>query len=116
MANEFQINGAIAIYKGDEIFMGISQYILLKLILEEGSINAAAKRKGIPYQQAWNLIDQINKISPIPIVIRQKGGSGGGGCIVSEYGNNVIKLFEKKLETFQKNIDEMNNDMKTCLL
>ncbi len=116
MANEFFINGAIAIYKGEQIFMGLSHYMLLKLIENEGSINGAAKAKGIPYQQAWNLIDQMNKVSPIPIVVRQKGGNGGGGCIVSEYGRNVMKLFEYKLNQFHKSIDEMNEDMKRCLL
>ncbi len=116
MTNEFSINGAIAIYKGEEIFMTLSHFSLLKLIEKEGSINAAAKAKGIPYQQAWNLIDQMNKISPIPIVVRQKGGNGGGGCIVSKYGKNVIKLFEHKLKLFKKAMDEMNEDMQTCLL
>ena len=116
MVNVFQINGAIAIYRGDEIFFGMSHYRLLKLISEEGSINAAAKRKGMSYQQAWNLIDQLNRVSPIPIVIRQKGGSGGGGCIISDYGLNLMRLFESKVIQFNRYIDDLNDDMHECLI
>ena len=116
MNRKFQINGAIAIYKNDQLFFGVSQYALLKLIIEEGSINAAAKRKGIPYQQAWNIIDQLNKISPLPIVIRQKGGLGGGGCIVSDFGIKMIELFENKLGVFNKSIIELNYDLENCML
>ena len=116
MDRTFQINGSIEIYKAEEIFLGMSQYQLLKLIVDEGSINAAAKRKGMSYQQAWNLIDQLNKISPIPIVIRQKGGAGGGGCFISPYGLNMMKLFEQKLRLFQRNLQSLNEDMNTCML
>ena len=89
MTNEFSINGAIAIYKGEEIFMTLSHFSLLKLIEKEGSINAAAKAKGIPYQHAWNLIFQMNKISPIPIVVRQQGGNGVGGCRSEEHTSEL---------------------------
>ena len=116
MSSIFQIGGAIAIYKGDEIFFGMSQYSLLKLIVEEGSINAAAKRKNMPYQQAWNIIDQLNRISPIPIVIRQKGGAGGGGCFVSEYGIELMKIFENKIRVFNSHIEEMNKDLSKCII
>ncbi len=116
MENVFQINGAIAIYKGEELFLGMSHYTLLKLILEEGSINAAAKRKGMSYQQAWNLIDQLNRVSPIPIVIRQKGGSGGGGCTVSNYGKAILRLFEYKIKDFNQYLEHTNMDMQKCVL
>ena len=116
MSSLFQIGGAIAIYKGNEIFFGMSQYSLLKLILEEGSINAAAKRKNMPYQQAWNIINQLNQISPIPVVIRQKGGTGGGGCFVSEFGIELMKLFESKISIFNTHMEEMNRDLSKCII
>ena len=89
---------------------------MLVYMLEEGSINYAAKRKGMPYQQAGTIVDKLNRMSPVPVVIRQKGGVSGGGCIVSEYGKALIKLFEKKMELFNHNLKELNVDMEKCLI
>ena len=116
MVGGFKIVGAIAIYKGEELFFSGIHYILLKLIIQEGSINSAAKHKGIPYNQAWNLIDKLNKISPVPIVVRQKGGVSGGGCQVSEYGRDLVKIFENKLYSFDKTVMDLNEDLDACIM
>lgn len=116
MDGGFKIMGAIAIYKGEELFFSGTHYSLLKLILHEGSINSAAKKKGIPYNQAWNLIDKLNKMSPVPIVIRQKGGVSGGGCQVSEYGKRVIEMFERKLSAFDRTVTELNKGLDSCVM
>ena len=116
MAGGLKIIGAIAIYKGEELFFSGIHYNLLKLIIQEGSINSAAKHKGMPYNQAWNLIDKLNNMSPVPIVVRQKGGVSGGGCQVSEYGKDLIKIFEDKLYCFDKTVKNLNEDLDACIM
>ena len=54
-------------------------------------------------------------MSPVPVVIRQKGGVSGGGCTVSEYGKGLIRLFEQKMRLFSVNLKDLNNDMEKCL-
>lgn len=114
MGNKFQINGAIAIYKEDELFFSMAHLELLRLIQLEGSINAAAKRRGISYQQAWNLINQLNSIAPLPVVIRQKGGTGGGGCRISDYGLGLMRFYQKKLIKFGVCVESLNDEMESC--
>ncbi len=112
----FNIKGAFAIYKYDELFLGNIQYLLLKALITEGSINAAAKKCKISYQQAWSVADRMNRLSPVPILIRQKGGKDGGGCHVGAYGEELIQLYEKKLKEFSLEIDHLNRDLENCLL
>ncbi|MFA6872586.1 MAG: hypothetical protein WCQ86_01180 [Bacteroidaceae bacterium] len=112
----FNIKGAFAIYKYDELFLGNIQYLLLKALIAEGSINAAAKKCKISYQQAWSVADRMNRLSPVPILIRQKGGRDGGGCHVGAYGEELIKLYETKLEEFSHEINRLNQDIENCLL
>lgn len=112
----FNIKGAFAIYKYDELFLGNIQYLLLKALISEGSINAAAKKCNISYQQAWSVADRMNRLSPIPILVRQKGGRDGGGCQVGAYGEELIKLYEKKMEEFSHEINRLNQDIENCLL
>ena len=116
MKRKFTIEGAIAIYKEQELFFSLVHYNLLLDIMKLGSINSAAKKENISYQQAWTLIDTLNRMSPIPIVVRQKGGAGGGGCVVSEYGKTLIKFFESKLIMFEKDIKELNFDVDKCFI
>jgi molybdate transport system regulatory protein len=66
---------------------------LLRKIQQTGSLNAASKELSISYQNAWTIIDEMNKLAPNPLVIKQRGGSGGGGAVISEYGNLIIKEY-----------------------
>ena len=111
----FGIKGAFAIYKDDELFFGHTQYLLLKALNTEGSINAAAKSCRISYQQAWTVADTMNRLSPIPILIRKKGGKDGGGCLVGAYGEELIRLYEKKAQQFSEEMNLLNQDLDSCL-
>lgn len=112
----FDIKGAFAIYKDDELFFGHTQYLLLKALIAEGSINAAAKKCKISYQQAWTVADRMNRLSPIPILIRKKGGKDGGGCRVGAYGEELIRLYENKMQQFAEEMNILNQNLDSCLL
>lgn len=79
---------------------------LLEAVAEHGSINKAAKAVGLSYKGAWERIETMNNLSPSPLVIRQTGGSGGGGTILTRQGKEFVsraRLFRfelKKLVTF----------------
>lgn len=108
----FTINGQLWIDKGTDCFLGPGRIELLNAIVKEGSINAAAKKLGISYQHAWKTIEQMNRLSPIPVLIPKRGGRDGGGAELTGYGlkiitevNNMEKAFADFLLNINKSFD-----------
>jgi molybdate transport repressor ModE-like protein len=54
---------------------------LLERIDASGSISAAASAMGMSYKAAWQAVEGINNLSHEPLVVRQPGGSTGGGTL-----------------------------------
>ena len=109
MKQPFGITGNLEIQKNGECFLNVKRITLLKLIKQKGSINAASKEMKMSYQQAWHFIKEINELSPIPMVIRKRGGTYGGGATLTKYGEKAITEFEKLVEeheAFQKELSE----------
>jgi len=67
---------------------------LLRNIEKSGSLLTAAKELGISYNKAWKLIDATNKAVDKPVVAKLRGGTGGGGATVTEYGKTILKEYE----------------------
>ncbi len=76
---------------GEPVF-GHGRELLLRLIRQTGSINAAAKQMGIPYRKAWTYLDAMEKRLGFPLVNRVKGGAGGG---LSTLTPRAVALLEK---------------------
>jgi len=66
---------------------------LLYAILKEGSISKAAKVVPMSYKSAWEAVNAMNNLSPIPIVQKETGGAGGGGTKLTSYGKNLLKTY-----------------------
>ena len=76
---------------------------LLEEIHDCGSINQAAKAVGMSYKAAWERIENINNLSPKPLISRQVGGSGGGGSVLTEAGHEFLKranLLQREFTSF----------------
>ena len=93
---------------------------LLEEISTCGSINQAAKIVGMSYKAAWERIEQLNNLSPQPLVSRQAGGSGGGGTALTEAGSDFVKRahllrreFTSFLNFFYFSPEEASNTLKT---
>src|SRR5690606_34029710 len=76
-------------------FFGPGPEELLGLIEEEGSIAKAAKKMGMSYKKAWDLIDYLNTRGKDPFVISKKGGSKGGGAELTAIGKEVVSEYRK---------------------
>jgi len=48
-------------------------------------------------------------------LIRKKGGKDGGGCLVGAYGEELIRLYEKKAQQFSEEMNLLNQDLDSCL-
>jgi molybdate transport system regulatory protein len=110
----FNMTADLSIYKDGELFLGVNQVKLLKQVIKDGSIHAAAKNLKMSYQHAWHLLDKLNNLSPLPVLIRQKGGRDGGGCIVSNYGLKLITTFDSKQLALQDFLKDNNADFDSC--
>jgi len=73
--------------------LGDERIGLLEQIARHGSITKAAKAAGISYKTAWDVIDEVNNLSPKPLVVRTSGGRGGGGTVLTDEGKEVVRLY-----------------------
>lgn len=88
----------IRISHGRLTAMGPGKADLLDAIHQTGSISAAAKRMGMSYRRAWELVDAMNQCFQQPLVSTVAGGSHGGGTQVTEYGFHILGSY-RTIET-----------------
>jgi molybdate transport system regulatory protein len=110
----FTIEANVSLQREGELFIGSQQMRLLNQVLKDGSIHAAAKNLKMSYQHAWHLLDRVNRLSPVPIVVRQKGGKDGGGCSISPYGKKLMEAFEKRELEVVLFLDACNSELERC--
>ena len=110
----FNMAAELSFYRDNELFLGYSQVRILKQVVMDGSINSAAKNLKMSYQHAWHQLDKLNRLSPVPIVIRQKGGKDGGGCRISPYGMKLIRTYEKKVADIIFLLEQSNSELESC--
>lgn len=68
---------------------------LLEAIAGSGSISAAARRLGMSYKRAWDLVDTMNRSFSQPLVATAAGGNRGGGAQVTEFGSEVLRRYRE---------------------
>jgi molybdate transport system regulatory protein len=88
--------------------LGPGKIFLLREIHRGGSLLTAAKELNMSYQHAWKIIDEMNRVAPSPVVMKQRGGAGGGGAILTEYGKRILSefvLIENEVGKFLKQLN-----------
>lgn len=73
--------------------MGPGKARLVGLIAESGSISAAARKMGMSYRRAWQLVEALNKSFNEPVVLTAVGGKRGGGTVVTDFGKRLIAQY-----------------------
>jgi len=103
-----EVEAQISIKRDGITFLNPVKIALLKEIVQSGSLSAAAKKLTISYQHAWTMIDEMNRTAPEPLVIKQRGGTNGGGAEISEYGKRIMKDYQQINETVKKIVGQIN--------
>ena len=85
----------LRILVGQATALGPGKANLLEAINETGSISAAARKMGMSYRRAWNLVSSITRDFVGTIIETNPGGKGGGGASVTELGNEVVQRYRK---------------------
>jgi len=83
---------------------------LLRQIESTGSISQGAKLAGISYKSAWDAINEMNQLADKTLVERATGGKGGGGAVLTRYGQRLIQLFDLMAQIQQKAFDVLQQE------
>lgn len=92
----------LRIFIGEDKFLGPGKVELLEFIQETGSISQAAKKMGMSYKKAWDMIQALNAQCNQPIVSTKTGGAKGGKALVSPAGEHLIQAFKLVELDFQQ--------------
>ena len=92
------------------LFADPRRIALLKQIEQTGSISQGAKNAGISYKSAWDAINEMNQLSEHTLVDRATGGKGGGGAMVTRYGQRLIQLYDLLGQIQQQAFDVLSDD------
>lgn len=103
--NELRCKTKVILTK-EEDFFGPGIYRLLKLIDENGSIQAAAAKMHMSYSKAWKMVNKTEKEMGFPFLNRCNGGKSGGSSTLTEEG----KLFIQRYHAMVKDMDQISQN------
>jgi molybdate transport system regulatory protein len=83
---------------GTECSVGIGKIQLLEGIARSGSLSQAAREMRMSYRRAWLLLADLNRSFDLPVARTATGGSGGGGAVLTAFGEELVAGY-RKLET-----------------
>ena len=101
-----QLKATLRVFIGDEKLFGPGKLELLQLIQETGSISQAAKKMGLSYKKAWEMINSLNKHCKMPVVKTLTGGAKGGKSVLTPEGLELMQAFQILNRNFQRFLEE----------
>ena len=92
-----EIDVAVSLKRGPSQRIGLERIALIEAIDELGSITAAAKRLGLSYRGAWDIVQALNNLFAAPLIEAAPGGRSGGAAVVTARGREVAAAFRRVL-------------------
>ncbi|GHV31384.1 hypothetical protein FACS1894177_05870 [Bacteroidia bacterium] len=111
MYHPYKIISKLEIDKNGGCFLNPKRVELLQLIRERGSILSASKELRMSYQQAWTIIKDINATAPLPVVSRQRGGSNGGGAVLTNFGIKMLDRYAVIQRKYAQMLLDLDDDL-----
>lgn len=81
--------------EANEGAFGGGKYRLLKAIEEQGSLAAAAEKLNISYRKAWGDLKKAEQYLGITLIVKTRGGSGGGQTLLTPEGVKLLKAYSE---------------------
>ncbi len=104
-----KLKPSLSLTSGGTDFLSATRMRLLEALDARGSIAAAARAAGLTYKAAWDNISAINNLAERPVVTRKKGGRGGGGSELTEFGRELISLYQRVAAAQAKTAASLQN-------
>lgn len=111
MTGRTEVELQIFIKRDGRQLLGPGKIFLLREIHRGGSLRTAAKELKMSYQHAWHVIDEMNRVASTPVVIKQRGGTGGGGALLTDYGKRILEEFQIIEAEVQKFLQRLNTEI-----
>jgi molybdate transport system regulatory protein len=82
--------------------IGPGKILLLEAIRDAGSLSQGARNIGMSYRRAWLLLDSLKQSFREPVTVASTGGKDGGGMLVTEFGEALIRTYRELERDFAK--------------
>ena len=93
--NRLGLHGSLWVSVDGQDLGGQGRLGLLRAIVEQGTLTAAARAVGISYKHAWDAISAMNTLAGQPLVERVTGGRGGGSSQLTAHGLRLLQRYEQ---------------------
>ena len=87
---------------GEHSSVGPGKIRLLEAIRDAGSLSKGARNIGMSYRRAWLLLDSLKQSFREPVTVASTGGKDGGGMLVTEFGDALIRTYRELERDFAK--------------
>lgn len=75
--------------------LGPGKIRLLEAIRDSGSLSQGARDIGMSYRRAWLLVESLKDSFREAVTVASTGGKDGGGMLVTEFGDALIKKYRQ---------------------
>ncbi len=99
------------IRKNDKLVLTPERINLLRIIAKTGSLLTASRTIGISYNKAWKMLDAVNTAVDGMVVEKLRGGKGGGGATLTEYGKFILSEYEAIEDQVSKFVKKLNTEI-----
>lgn len=89
------LTASVAFKRGLSPRVSLERVALIEAVDELGSITAAAKRLGLSYKGAWDIVQALNNLFETPLIEAAPGGRAGGTARVTPRGREVARAFRR---------------------
>jgi len=110
MAAEGDLSASLTFRRG-AARVSLERVAMLEAIGELGSISAAAKRHGLSYKGAWDVVQALNNLFEGPLVDAAPGGKSGGTAIVTPRGQAVITAFHRVRTEIEATLAKLESNL-----
>jgi len=90
-----ELNIAVSLKRGLSPRISLDRVLLIEAVDELGSITAAAKRLGLSYKGAWDIVQGLNNLFATPLIEAAPGGKAGGVARATVCGREVAIAFRR---------------------
>jgi molybdate transport system regulatory protein len=95
MSGDRILTAAVSLRRGLSPKVSLERVALIEAVDELGSITAAARRLGLSYKGAWDIVQALNNLFDAPLIEAAPGGKAGGAAQVTQRGREVVSAFHR---------------------
>jgi len=92
------LSATLTFRRGALARVGLERVAMVEAVAELGSISAAAKKLGLSYKGAWDVVQALNNLFDTPLIEAAPGGRSGGAAVVTPRGRAVVTAFRRVQE------------------